>query len=70
MAPRLKHPEKMNLFIREFPVELYYKCQERMGQLQIPTIREFVIEALKKETKSIKRAKTLPASRASSGPEG
>jgi len=70
MAPRLKNPDKMNFFIRDFPAELYYKCQERRAQLRIPTIREFVIEALKKETKSIKRAKTLPASRASSGPEG
>lgn len=65
MAPRLKNPDKMNLFVREFPVDLYYKCQERMGQLKIATIREFVIEVLRKETKNIKRAKTSPASRAS-----
>lgn len=69
MAPRLKNPDKMNFFIRDFPAELYYKCQERRAQLRIPTIREFVIEALTRETKNIKRAKTSSASRAANGPE-
>jgi hypothetical protein len=73
MAPRLKNPDKMNFFIRDFPAGLYYKCQERRAQLQIPTLREFVIqvltESLTKQTKSKKRAKTSPASRVSDGPE-
>lgn len=47
MAPKIKNPDTMNLNIRNFPVDLYYKCQEVMGRERIPTMGEFVIKTLR-----------------------